>query len=815
MGAPSADSSAPVSFSRDRQPTRFSTHTTFRLPSAMPDTASYLSSATSTTASSASSSAAVPAASLDHSRVAGAHRTSATALTALIVAQGLAATARANLAPEDAAKLAATEAQTLDAINVTEKKATKPSLPKFTEPLRDTPQTIVVVPSEVFLQQGAQNLSDVLRNTSGITFAAGEGGSASSTSGDSFYMRGFDTTNNIFVDGVRDVGAFSRDVYNLEQVEIAKGPAGSDIGRGGASGYVNISTKVPRLENFVATSLAYGFDEQTSGSRRRATLDVNQSVPASPLKGTAVRVNALWQDSDNVGRDYGRAKSVSIAPSLAVGLGSPTRAILAVQHTKQDNLPDYGLPTSLMPGYNPAAGVTNPPTYLPIPVVDRSTYYGFANYDFDHVTSNAIVGRVEHDVSPDLKLTNQTRYSANAREAFVTAPGQSSTSYAPLTGLQTRSRQATKRDTDILSNQTNVFAHFFTGSLEHNLSSGLELSKETAYSPAFTSATLVAIPLGSPNPDGTPSGSPVRSGAYTDAETKTAALYVFDTVHFNKQWQANASLRAERYQTHFLSVATTGLPTTVEAQHGILSWKGGLVYKPVTAGSIYAAYATSLTPPGTDFTLSSAAGNQNNPDSDPQQTTNIELGLKWDFLNGRLSTNAAVFKTVNDKTVFTDAILGPIPAGKQTVQGVEFGVSRRFIDNWVVLGSISYLDSEINSGTTTGGNPTGASLPLIPKWSGNLFNSYRFASGLILGGGGQYSSEVSRRDNNAPTVPRTSPSYWVFNALASYPVTKHIIVRLNVNNLFDRKYTQSTNNNGGRFNPAAPRAYLLSADFKF
>ena len=96
------------------------------------------------------------------------------------------------------------------------------SSPKFTEPLRDTPQTVVVIPREIFVQQGASSLSDVLRNTSGITFAAGEGGGASGTAGDSFYLRGFDTTNNIFVDGVRDVGAYSRDVFNIEQVDVPR-----------------------------------------------------------------------------------------------------------------------------------------------------------------------------------------------------------------------------------------------------------------------------------------------------------------------------------------------------------------------------------------------------------------------------------------------------------------------------------------------------------------------------------------------------------------------------------------------------------------
>lgn len=690
-------------------------------------------------------------------------------------------------------------------VSVEDSKPKSVSSPKFTEPLRDTPQTVVVIPSEVYLQQGAASLSDVLRNTSGITFAAGEGGSAASTAGDAFYMRGFDTSNNIFVDGVRDIGAYSRDVYNLEQVEVAKGPAGADIGRGGASGYVNVSTKTPRLESFVAGTVSYGFDEQTSGSRRRTTLDINQPFASSAIKGAAVRVNALWQDNDTVGRSYANSKSWGVAPSLALGLGTPTRATIAYQHLEQNNLPDYGLPTAELPGYISS---------VPVPQLPWSTFYGYTA-DRDDVNSDSLVGRLEHDFSPDLKLTNQTRYSANQRTAIVTTPGQNGTAYVPATGLLTRSRQANKRDTSILSNQTNLFAHFFTGKLAHDLSAGLELSRETAYSPAFTSATLVAIPIVSPNPDGTPGGTPVRSGAYTNAQTKTAALYAFDTIHFSDRWSANASVRAENYSTHYLSVATTGAPSTVDAKHGLVSWKTGLVYKPVLAGSIYAAYAISLTPPGTDFTLSSAAGNQNNPDTDPQQTSNIELGVKWDFFRGRLSTNAAIFRTVNDKTVFTDPVLGPIPAGKQTVQGAEFGVSRRFTDNWIVLGSISYLESEINAGTTAGGNGAGSGLPLIPKLSGNLYTSYRFGSGLIVGGGGQYSSEVTRRDLNTPAVPRQSPSFWLFNTMLSYPVAKDVIVRLNVNNVFDRQYVQAANNNGARFNPGAPRAYLLSADFRF
>ncbi|MEO6874436.1 MAG: TonB-dependent receptor plug domain-containing protein, partial [Opitutaceae bacterium] len=356
-------------------------------------------------------------------------RQAAATITALIIAQGLATSVRANtdtmMAVEDQNPTELPKVQV-----AADKIKTALSSPKFTEPVRDIPQTLIVIPSPIYLQQGATNLSDVLRNTSGITFAAGEGGGAASTAGDSFYLRGFDTTNNIFVDGVRDIGSYSRDIFSYDQVEIAKGPAGADIGRGGASGYVNLLTKVPHLENFLAGSAIFGFDEVTSGYRRRATLDINQAVPEAPVTGATFRVNAMWQDSDIVGREFSNNSSWGIAPSLAVGLGTPTRAILTISHVKQDNLPDYGLPSPYIPGY---AGVP------PAPAVDWSTFYGYA-VDYDQVESNAYMARFEHDFSPDLKLSNQTRYSQNGRESIVTTPGTNAASYDPATGLLTRSR---------------------------------------------------------------------------------------------------------------------------------------------------------------------------------------------------------------------------------------------------------------------------------------------------------------------------------------------------------------------------------------
>ena len=204
----------------------------------------------------------------------------------------------------------------------------KPSSDKYTAPLTETPQTIQVIPRTLLDEQGATTLTDALRNVPGITMQAGEGGGASNTSGDMFNMRGFSANNSLFVDNVRDDGMLARDVFNLEQIEVFSGPTGSDVGRTNAAGYINLATKVPQRAEARSGSLTYG-----SASQVRVTADLNQPLPMGQ-RGTffgnaAIRVNALWQDGGVAGRNEARRESKSIAPSIAFGLSTPTRATLS------------------------------------------------------------------------------------------------------------------------------------------------------------------------------------------------------------------------------------------------------------------------------------------------------------------------------------------------------------------------------------------------------------------------------------------------------------------------------------------------------
>jgi len=248
--------------------------------------------------------------------------------------------------------------------------------PKFTEPVLDVPQTIEVIPPEVYAAQGATTLSatlsDVLRNTPGITFFAGEGGSANRTGGDSVYLRGFDTSNSIFIDGVREEGAVVHDVFNIEQVEVVKGPS-ADNGRGGTAGYINLESKLPESSAFETAVISHGFSTQGSRDSDRAAAQFCRSRGGVP------------------GRDYVENNRWGLAPSLAVGLGTPTRVHISYQHLYEHNLPDYGLPSTVMPGFAPPATSTTPSAYSP--GVDVANHYGFVNFDYEHVTQDAVTGR--------------------------------------------------------------------------------------------------------------------------------------------------------------------------------------------------------------------------------------------------------------------------------------------------------------------------------------------------------------------------------------------------------------------------------------
>lgn len=709
-------------------------------------------------------------------------------------------------------------------------KATRSANDKMTEDLLDTPKTVQVIKKEVLREQGASSLMEALRNTPGITMQLGENGNTAA--GDTFMMRGFSTQASTFVDGIRDLGAVSRDVFNLEQVEVVKGAAGSDIGRGASSGYINLVSKLPTLEDSISGTLGYG-----TADKATMTADLNQTIG----QGAAMRLNLMRRDGGVDGRDYVENSSYGVAPALAFGLDGDTRLYVYSQHVRQENVPDGGIPTIGLEGFYSANARLNAGAE-----VDEENFYG-SRGDYEDVDADMFTLKLEHDLNDVTTLRNTSRFGKSTMDRILTGPSGAAGALAapqadPATWTIARSRQLTDQENEIIANQTNLSTEFYTFGLRNTLATGLEFMRESQRTESGTTDRrvidgvdhpAVALPPASlydPNAHD-PMGKPYKTGAYTDGSTDTAAFYVFDTLHLTEQWSVNAGVRFEHYKTDSKGLTldqVSGVNYTLNAfdlndSGDLTSWNTGVVFKPAENGSIYLAYANSLTPPGSaNFALSETASSDSQPNLDPQETEHVELGTKWDLLDQRLNLTAAIYRTENTNQVSYDALSGTYQQdGKIRVTGAELGVVGQITNFWQVSAGIASMDSEqldqvsrSNAGVIT--ENTG--VRWSPDLTATLWTSYTLGD-LTVGGGARYVSEqdrliaegVDRATTNMPEIP----SYWVADAMLAYRLNQNVNLRLNLYNLFDEEYIATLNNSGARAVLGTPRSAMMTTELSF
>ncbi len=697
--------------------------------------------------------------------------------------------------------------------------------PKFTQPLLDTPQTISVISREILQQQGATTLTEALRNSPGVgTFYAGENGSTST--GDAIYMRGFDTSGSIFVDGVRDLGSISRDVFDVEQIEVTKGPDGTEYGRTAPTGAIDMVSKQPMGIDSVSGSLSYG-----SADQKRATADWNQALG----EHSAFRLNVMGQKSGVPGRDEVRNDRWGVAPSLAFGLGTSTRVYLDLLHVTQDNVPDGGVPTIGLPGYSTPDPAR--PFLSDAAPVDPSNFYG-TGADHDHVKADMATLIVEHEFSDNLALHDTLRWGRTHENYLLTSfMGNAANLLTPdpldpSTWTIARSNPTFKDQTNrIMTNQANLAAHFMTGPVTHDLSAGVELTREEVASGGSGALDNSAWPpanLYDPDPDvgGLIIGD---TGAWSRGRTDTAAAYAFDTLHLGERWLVTAGARVDHYRTGFDSVvpcgpasyrqpacgthpANTPLPWVDADKNGNLrGYKLGVVYKPAAHGSVYANFATAAEPPGgNNLALSASASSADNPVFDPQHARTVEIGTKWEVLDEQLRLTAALYRTVVSNLVVRDPVDQQYyQIGRERVQGVELGAVGRITPDWAVSAGYAVMDARVTRGPDVAQNGSDA-LPYTPESAFTAWTSYRFPCKLVIGGGARYSGAMKRGIDGAIGTPAFTEAYWVFDAMASYPVNRNVDLQLNVYNLFDKRYVAAINKSGYRYMPGTPRSALLS-----
>jgi catecholate siderophore receptor len=644
-------------------------------------------------------------------------------------------------------------------------------------PVRDVPQSVTVINRAVMDAQGASTLKDALRNVPGITISAGEGGQI----GDNINIRGYSARTDLFLDGFRDRGQYTRDTFFLDAVEVLKGPSSMLFGRGSTGGVINQVSKQPSLRDRNEVALGVGTE-----AYYRTTADVNHKMSDT----SAFRVAALAHTNEST-RDVVEAERYGIAPSLRFGIGTPTEVGVSLVSQRSREIPDYGFPF--------ATGGTVQQPARPIDV-RKDNFYGFTDDKFDQDV-DVLTARIEHKISPTLSVRNQTQYSSARIDA---APTRMETFNGTLFP---RNRLEREIDDSSLFNQTDLIAKLQTGWIRHTVIAGTEIGRDWYKNQAFDwigepGVTDPTSPVYAPMPS-----SAVRSPTtLTENNGDTRAVYVNDALELNQRWKLVAGLRWDRFAFDSKVTNNAGAVTTdVRQNDRMTSYRSGVIYQPSEVQSYYVAYGTSFNPSAETLTV--AAANQN---VDPEKNRSFEVGAKWDLAQSALSFTTALFRVDKTNARNVDPITGVTTLdGSTRVDGFEIGAIGRLSSNWQLFAGYTYLDGKILELTESGNLVrNGNVLPNTPEHTASLWAIYTVGKEWEIGGGTVYASE--RLVNNANTA--AVDGYTRYDATLAYHQRDYDL-RLNLLNLSDERYFDVAS--GARAVPAAGRAAVATWTYRF
>jgi catecholate siderophore receptor len=659
-----------------------------------------------------------------------------------------------------------------------------PSVSDIPTSFQDTPQNVTVIPQQLMTEQAVNNVQDALKNVPGITLNAGEGG----THGDNINLRGFAASDDFFLDGLRDTGFYTRDSFNLEALEVYKGPASTLFGRGSTGGVVNQVSKSPQLSDFARGTVVGG-----TNSELRGTADVNYAFGDS----SAFRVNAMGMKSEVADRDFVRNRRWGVAPSVSFGLGQPTTVTVEYFHQEQNDIPDYGIPFAFG---------------APVPV-PRNTYYGLPSDDRARARVDVGTMLLKSQFTENFWFTDTARIGNYFFDSRETAAHYGAAPPAPGTPLDTvltfRDRPSVQGTVKTLMNDADLHIRFATGPLNHHVVAGIELDREEADLTRFANQlnTIPGTPILNPDPFESFPGHQTLVTQTPDTVTKTASGLLEDIVDFGPHWEATAAVRVDRFSAKFDEPFTNA---HFDHTDTIASPRASLVYRPIDSVSVYASYGTSYDPSAENLSLSAKTASLG-----PEKDKTFEFGVKSNVLAGKLALQAGVFQTDMTNARVGDPTNPTAPqllAGKERVRGFEADAIGYITDELEITAGYTHLTSETLEST----DPLSVGAPLLntaPNQA-NLWLTYEFQVPLKVGAG------LNWLDRRAADVDNTAhvPGYVTFDAMVSYQINKHFGVQLNGYNLANRYYYANSYFSSPVENhvlPGAGRTGLLTVSFAY
>ena len=650
---------------------------------------------------------------------------------------------------------------------------------------QDISQSTSTVGQKELAEQNLSLVQDALRNVPGITLNSGEGGAH----GDSVNLRGLSIPDSFFLDGVRDIGQYQRDTFNSDSVAVLLGPASAVFGRGSTSGVINSISKQPMLTPYAAISMSGG-----QADYFRGTGDFNLPLSAT----AAARVTLMDQSNGVVDRDQVHYHRYGVAPTLSLGIDTPTRLTFGYFKEEENNLPDYGIPF-----------IDGAPAH-----VERSNYYSLANYDRTRTNTDIGTIRLEQDLSDRLTLSDSLRYANYGFEYLLTGPFLGNDFVEPPPPGTPYSEIAISRDqpssagtTSLVVNRTDVTAKFDRGGFANILTGGVELSKEQSNVNRFQNGLddIPATPLLNPAPFFYP---PTPLAIYSNPKGRGSdvSLYALDGIALGANWDVDLGLRWDRFKSSFSEVFSG---TGFERTDTFVSPRVAVIYKPDAAQSYYLSYGTSQNP-----VIEYLIVAPSDESLSPEKNNTLELGGKIKIFDNAAQLTGALF----DTRVYNARISDPDdPTVQQMpfdqhVQGLELGINGYVTDIWEVSANYTHLIDKI----TASSDPLaqGKYAPNTPHDALNFWTTLEPAPAWVLGAGFTGVSHRYADTENTAGVP----GYVVFNAMAAYSVNQHFKLQLNLNNVTDKLYFTSVYYVDVAENhalPAAGRVAIGSASYRF
>lgn len=655
--------------------------------------------------------------------------------------------------------------------------ASKTRVGKTLQDPHDIPQAVTTVTRKIMEEQQVGSLKEALRNVSGLTFNAAEGGRG----GDNMMLRGFYTFGDMYLDGIRDTAQYNRETFNYEQIDVLRGAGAMLFGRGQAGGVINQVSKTPLMfdQNKVTASVGtQGYKEVTG--------DFNKRINA----GTAVRVNVMNRDEGSTRKnpangDEAQIHRQGIAFSLALNQDSNDRFWINYYYLKTRDVPDFGI------------RMLNAR-----PTTERSPndFYG-TNRNFDDSDTEMTTFVHERRIDADSQIRTQLRVADYRRSYWAKTP---QTASAPDALSVAGGNQSRMSNYETVTLQSDYNTKFKLAGMNHEFLAGIEYLKESSHRQNlrnFGSTTLANPPVFLPYVGG--------GGQLNNFNSASYAAYFQDTVEFVPKWKATFGARRDYMD------ATYSSANTPKVKYGENSTRAALSYHPAEDTHYYIARSSSFSPTADLYQLTGTP-------LPPERSDVMELGAKWLFMEGDVAFRTALYRAEKDWERATDLeSTQALLTQKRRTDGIELELAGRLTDRWEIFSGLALMDGVIlKADDSTSSGYEGKRPRNTPSYTFNLWTTYRLTPEWKVGGGVEAKGKRSGYSPTGTTTstfvfnPNTNPSYERFDAMIAYEQPKWT-ARLNIKNIFDKVYYDAIYDQGGFTIPGLRRQAILTTEFKF